>query len=177
MLKNKETTATHACFQEVSGLIKTMKYWEEQNMVITANTQTPFSLNYGMKTQMTTDQWVRVLILYSMAILLSDNSGKVWMTALVLPRHMKTLKTVIQTLLLLMVSQCSILTVYNKSSILQNKSKLHLTISIAKPLGIAMTSLKEFHRMPLKLKKLKRDSNGHTIGKSNLNLLKDLGAS
>lgn len=146
-------------------------------MVITANTQTPFCLNYGMKTQMTTDQWVRVLILYSMAILLSDNSGKVWMTALVLPRHMKTLKTVIQTLLLLMVSQCSILTVYNKSSILQNKSKLHLTISIAKPLGIAMTSLKEFHRMPLKLKKLKRDSNGHTIGKSNLNLLKDLGAS
>lgn len=43
-----------------------------------------------------------------------------------------------------------------------------------------MNSMKELHKMPLLLpqfKKLIRDSNGHTIGKSNLNLLKELGVS
>lgn len=83
LLQKVETTVIHACFQEVSGLIKMMKISEASFQVITANIQTLFSLLFGKPTQKTMDQWEPVLVLHFTEIFLTNNSGEVSMTALV----------------------------------------------------------------------------------------------
>jgi len=150
-----------------------MKILEENLKVITANFQTPLSLNCGLPTQKRTDIMVRMSQLYLMVMLLLEDSGKLWISALVLPRHMMMLKTVNQTLLLIMVSLCTIV-------MFKSKIKLYQDWRCVLQIGIPMISMQENHEMPLLLpqfKKLKRDSNGHMNGQRCLNLLKQIGVS